>query len=269
MSPRKSKQLVAINCASIPKDLLESEVFGHVKGAFTGASADRLGAVLQADGGTLFLDELCEMDLSLQAKLLRFLQTGSVQRVGEDKPRPVDVRVVCATNRDPGAEVAAGRFREDLYYRLHVIPIELPPLRDREDDVLLIARRFLAQYAKEEGKAFSSFDPDVETAMLAHNWPGNVRELQNLIRKVCVLNSGEVVTLSMLPKELQGKANLAAGAGKEQLLQRSDEAIVPLETVIQRTIQAAIDKCGGNIPRAAQALGLSPSTLYRRLQALS
>jgi len=147
LSRRREKPFVAINCAAIPRDLLESEVFGHAKGSFTGATADRAGAALQASGGTLFLDEICEMDLGLQAKMLRFLQTGTVQRVGEDKPRPVDVRIVCATNRDPQAEVAAGRFREDLFYRLNVIPVDLPPLRERDHDVLLIARHFLRQFS--------------------------------------------------------------------------------------------------------------------------
>nr|MCU0790839.1 sigma-54 dependent transcriptional regulator [Nitratireductor sp.] len=178
-SGRRSGRFVALNCAAIPKDLIESEIFGHVKGAFTGATTDREGAAVAADGGTLFLDEICEMDVNLQAKLLRFLQTGTVQRVGSDKAIKVDVRIVCATNRNPLQEVQEGRFREDLYYRLFVVPVEMPALRDREGDVLKIAHSFLQTMAAEEGKRFEGFTADAEGMMLAYSWPGNVRELQN------------------------------------------------------------------------------------------
>ena len=278
LSRRREKPFVAINCAAIPRDLLESEVFGHAKGAFTGATGDRAGAALQANGGTLFLDEICEMDLALQAKMLRFLQTGSVQRVGEDKPRPVDVRIVCATNRDPQAEVAAGRFREDLFYRLNVIPVDLPALRERDDDILLIARHFLRQYATEDNKRFTRFAPDVEAALLAHGWPGNVREVQNVVRNVVVLNDGETVDIAMLPRPLQ-----SGGAGVVRPLAASQPSattvlggtgaaggsarIEPLDLVVRLTIERAIAQCEGNIPKAAAALQVSPSTLYRRIQA--
>ena len=154
-SARAHKPFVAINCAAIPKDLVESEIFGHVKGAFTGAVAHRVGAAAQAHRGTLLLDEICEMDLQLQSKLLRFLQTGTLRRVGASEDEKVDVRVICATNRDPLVEIAAGRFREDLYYRLHVVAIRLPPLRERGADVLEIARSFLTDFAREEGKRFA------------------------------------------------------------------------------------------------------------------
>jgi two-component system, repressor protein LuxO len=280
---RRDRPFVAINCAAIPRDLLESEVFGHVRGAFTGATADRAGAAIRADGGTLFLDEVCEMDPALQAKMLRFLQTGSVQRVGEDKPRVVDVRVVCATNRDPRAEVEAGRFREDLFYRLNVIPLELPPLVERDDDVLLIARHLLQQYAAEDRKRFARFSPEAEAALLAHPWPGNVRELQNVVRNVVVLNDGQTAALAMLPPQLQAGgtdpqplADAAAplpatlGPVAPRLVAAGPAAaadIRPLEQVLRRTIEQAIAACDGNIPRAAAALQVSPSTLYRRLQA--
>ena len=161
-SPRKKGPFIVINCGAIPKDLMESEIFGHVKGAFTGAHVDREGAASRASGGTLFLDEICEMDLALQTKLLRFVQTGTFQKVGGSKTEKVDARFVCATNRDPLAEVEEGNFREDLYYRLHVIPIHLPPLRERDGDVIEIARHFLTEYAAEEGKAFKKFDNAVE-----------------------------------------------------------------------------------------------------------
>lgn len=270
LSRRREKPFVAINCAAIPRDLLESEVFGHAKGSFTGATADRAGAALQANGGTLFLDEICEMDLGLQAKMLRFLQTGTVQRVGEDKPRAVDVRIVCATNRDPQAEVAAGRFREDLFYRLNVIPVDLPPLRDRDHDALLIARHFLRQFATEDGKKFTGFSPAVEAVLLGYGWPGNVRELQNTVRNIVVLNEGETVELDMLPRAFQGGTGGVPVAGVRSVAAPLPEAtmpIEPLDAVVRRTIERAIAQCDGNIPRAAAALQVSPSTLYRRIQA--
>jgi two-component system repressor protein LuxO len=276
LSRRREKPFVAINCAAIPRDLLESEVFGHVKGAFTGATSDRMGAALQADGGTFFLDEICEMDLALQAKMLRFLQTGTVQRVGDDKPRPVDVRIVCATNRDPLAEVAGGRFREDLFYRLNVIPVDLPPLRDRDDDVLRIARHFLQQYSVEDGKRFAAFSPVVEAGFLAYGWPGNVRELQNVVRNIVVLNDGETVETDMLPKSFSDTASAPSArplplpahvTGASAPAVTSSGEIEPLDTVVRRTIEKAIERCDGNVPRAAAALQVSPSTLYRRIQA--
>ena len=159
MSTRAAKPFVPLNCAAIPRDLLESEVFGHLKGAFTGALSDKPGAAAVADGGTLFLDEICEMDLSLQTKLLRFLQTSTIQPVGAARPIPVDVRIVCATNRDPAEEVRQGRFREDLYYRLHVVPIHMPPLRARPDDIMDIAQASLVEFAAEEGKALHRLPP--------------------------------------------------------------------------------------------------------------
>ncbi len=174
-------------------------MFGHRKGAFTGALQDREGAAALADGGTLFLDELCEMDLDLQAKLLRFIQTGSYRRVGDGTDRQVDIRFVCATNRDPLTEVAAGRFREDLYYRLHVVPITMPPLRDRGTDISLLANRFLKSFAKIERKDFKRFDMSAMAVVEGYAWPGNVRQLENFVRNVVVLNNGEVVTQDMLP----------------------------------------------------------------------
>ena len=198
-SARAGHQFVALNCGAIPRDLLESEIFGHVKGAFTGATSDRMGAAKLADGGTLFLDEIGEMPLDMQVKLLRFIQTGTFTPVGGTKPAHVDVRFVCATNRDPMAEVQAGRFREDLYYRLYVVPVELPPLRDRGDDVLMIARHFLTKFAKEERRRFHAYAPDAERMLRAYNWPGNVRQLQNVVRNIVVLHDGDLVTAAMIP----------------------------------------------------------------------
>ena len=208
--PREGRPFIAINCGAIPGELMESELFGHMKGAFTGATTNRDGAASLASGGTLFLDEVCEMDLPLQTKLLRFLQTGAIQRVGSAKTEEVDVRVICATNRDPEQEVREGRFREDLYYRLNVIPIQLPPLRDRGEDVVRIATAFLERFAEEEGKAFRGFEADALLLLESYGWPGNVRELQNVMRRVIVMHDGEAITTEMLPDAVRGLAPPAA-----------------------------------------------------------
>jgi two-component system repressor protein LuxO len=198
-SPRRANKLVAINCAAIPKELIESELFGHAKGAFTGAVTDRLGAFMEADKGTLFLDEIAELDLSVQAKLLRVLQTGEVKRLGEDKMRLVDVRIVCATHRNLPDQTRAGKFREDLFYRLYVVPIELPPLRVRGADVELIANDVLKRFAHEDGKQFTRFSQEAMAALRARDWPGNVRELLNVVRATVALHDGVQVELAMLP----------------------------------------------------------------------
>ena len=275
LSKRSAGPFVVINCAAIPRDLLESEIFGHVKGAFTGAVADRKGAALAASGGTLFLDEICEMDVGLQSKLLRFLQDRQVRRVGEDTPRAADVRIVCATNRDPHVEAAAGRFREDLLYRLYVVPVDLPPLKARERDIILIARDFLDRFAREDGKALRVFSRDAEDALVAYSWPGNVRQLQNVIRSVVVLNDGDVVTRDMLPAQVltpaqsflhASQASAPGEAPAPRIAPVPQPCIKPLDLVIRETIEFAIARCGGSIPKAAAALTVSPSTLYRRIQ---
>ena len=264
-SPRRDGPFVPLNCGAIPRELMESELFGHVKGAFTGAVSDHAGAALRADGGTLFLDEIGEMDLNLQVKLLRFLQTGTVQRVGSSKLEKVDLRIVCATNRDPLKEVEAGRFREDLYYRLHVIPLHLPPLREREDDVLLIARALLKQYADEENRRFTGFAPDVEAIVATHPWPGNVRQLQNVLRNIVVLHDAVLVERSMLPPPLNAVTPVERTPEPVVAGVRPVNAgIVPLWQVERDAIESAIAQCEGNIPKAAALLEVSPSTLYRK-----
>ncbi|HVT56086.1 MAG TPA: sigma-54 dependent transcriptional regulator, partial [Xanthobacteraceae bacterium] len=197
-SDRMGGPFIALNCSAIPKELMESEIFGHVKGAFTGAHEDRAGAAELAHGGTLFLDEICEMDLALQAKLLRFVQTGAVRRVGDTKLRNVNVRFVCATNRKPAQEVEIGNFREDLFYRLHVLPLHLPPLRERAGDIVRLARAFLSRYAEEEGRALKGFARGAQARIEEFSWPGNVRQLQNVIRRVVVLHDGTEVAAEML-----------------------------------------------------------------------
>ncbi|MEK8017059.1 MAG: sigma-54 dependent transcriptional regulator [Candidatus Parabeggiatoa sp.] len=285
-SPRCKKPFIAINCAAIPKELMESEIFGHVRGAFTGAVNERQGAAFQANSGTLFLDEIGEMDLDLQSKLLRFVQTGIVQKVGGSKPEKVDVRFICATNHDPLVDVQEGRFREDLYYRLHVIPITLPPLRERENDILLIAREFLTKYTEEENKPFTGFAPEIEAILLHYDWPGNVRQLQNVIRNIVVLNDGEQVTRDMLPAPLNKELHknrlgsimaisqknpeqtnsIVSFPSNAEMTKNNIQTIRPLWQVEKEAIVQAIEFCDGNIPKAAASLDVSPSTLYRKRQ---
>ena len=277
LSPRRDKPFVPLNCGAIPRDLLESEVFGHLKGSFTGAISDKTGAAAAADGGTLFLDEICEMDTDLQTKLLRFLQTSTIQPVGAPTARRVDVRIVCATNRDPQAEIEAGRFRSDLFYRLYVVPIHLPPLRERGEDVLRLAEKLIADYAQIEGKRFAGLSEPVRDAFLAYSWPGNVRELQNVLRNVAVLRDGPLVTLEMLPVKIAACASAPPAAARipqtppcpAQAQPGLREALAPLvgatlSEIEREFIEKTIEACGGSIPRAARMLDVSPSTLYRK-----
>ncbi|RJE77470.1 sigma-54-dependent Fis family transcriptional regulator [Pseudoalteromonas sp. MSK9-3] len=285
-SPRAKKPFVALNCAAIPKDLIESEIFGHLKGAFTGAIANREGAAGQADGGTLFLDELCEMDINLQSKLLRFIQTGCYQQVGSEKEVKVDVRFVCATNRDPLIEVQAGRFREDLYYRLHVIPVSLPPLRDRGADIIEIAEALFSKISKEEFHPYKGMAEGVKHAFMNYNWPGNVRQLENTVRNTLVLNDAQWIELDMVPAlpNTPNPAPLTPQPGKTALVNNNmpQEAaavvnpisnslsnmqeIEPLWIIEKRYIEQAITLCQNNIPKAAALLDVSPSTIYRKIK---
>ncbi|WP_245893440.1 sigma-54-dependent transcriptional regulator [Devosia naphthalenivorans] len=263
--PRANKRLVAINCAAIPRDLMESELFGVARGAFTGAHEDRKGAAELADGGTLFLDEIGEMDLSLQSKLLRFLQTGTLSRVGEAGVRRVDVRVICATNRNPMQLISEKKFREDLFYRLHVLPIHLPPLRQRPSDILVLARHFLALYAAEEHKAFSGFSNDVAAMLASSEWPGNVRQLQNLVRRLVVMFDGGEITAAMLASaDIESRGTVVAEPAPVRGERRP--AVLPMWQQEQRIIEDAIASFGGNVSLAAAALEISPSTIYRKRQ---
>jgi len=264
-SPRQSAPFIAINCAAIPRELMEAELFGAVRGAYTGAHQDRQGAAEAAHGGTLFLDEIGEMDLALQSKLLRFLQTGSVTRIGEASARAVDVRVICATNRNPMQLIAEKKFREDLFYRLHVLPIHLPPLRQRPADIMTLARHFLGRYAREEGKSFAGFCPDVADLFVAREWPGNVRQLQNLVRRMVVLFDGGSIDAAMVA---------AADIESRELVREEPQAfnafkrgpVLPMWQQEQRIIEDAVQVFNGNIALAAAALQISPSTIYRKRQ---
>jgi len=270
LGPRRDGPFVAVNCGAIPRELMESEMFGHVKGAFTGATTTREGAIARARGGTLLLDEICEMDLTLQVKLLRVLQSGEFTKVGGGEVERSDVRYLCATNRYPWAEVQAGRLREDLYYRLHVVPCAMPPLRERDGDVLLLARHFLALYAEEEGKTFTDFEPKAIEALTRYSWPGNVRELQNVLRNIVLFDDGPVVTASTLSRlDLQAAARSADGVSTLAALRVVSEpgrtvAVKPLWQVEKDAIEEALTWCGGNVPRAAALLEVNPSTIYRR-----
>jgi DNA-binding NtrC family response regulator len=266
LSPRAGHAFVALNCAAMPRDLVESELFGHVRGAFTGASGAREGIAARADGGTLFLDEIGEMDLGLQAKLLRFAQSGEFTPVGSDQPRRVDVRLVCATNREPLAAIRAGTFREDLYWRLAVVPIELPPLRDRGADVILLARHGLNRFGEEEGKRFDGFDAAAEAALMARTWPGNVRQLLNLVRNIAVMNPSGRVTLEMLPPSAEEAARPVVTSPSVPVSASTGAplGIEPLWRVERAAIEAALAVCGGNVNRAAAFLEVDASTIYRR-----
>ena len=282
VSHRRESPFVALNCAALPEHLIESEIFGHVKGAFTGAHEFRKGAIGQAEGGTLFLDEICEMDINLQAKLLRYLQTGLVKRVGCDWSEAVDVRIICATNRNPIIEVNEKRFREDLFYRLNVLPIDLPPLSSRAMDVILLANSFLKSYAAEERKQFIRLSVDAENLLMEHHWPGNVRELQNIIRKAVVIYDGIELQPEMLSiKPVSNKTNSndyqligLVGGSTQMTATDSMKIMAPVNinrtmTVIeQQVIESVIAHCGGSVPKASLILDLSPSTIYRKTEAM-
>jgi two-component system repressor protein LuxO len=271
---RADRPFIALNCGAIPRDLTESEIFGHVKGSFTGAVADRRGAASLAHSGTLFLDEICEMDLSQQIKLLRFLQTGNIQPVGSALAQEVDVRIICATNRDPIEEVKSGKFRQDLFFRLHVLTIAMPPLRERAADTLTLARHFLSAYSAEERKAFRRFSNSAELLLLGCGWPGNIRELQNVIRQAVVLNDAEELDAGMLSI---ASSSLACGHPDRQMigisgLRRVHAAMRLPQSFFTRelwkierdVIEETVLACGGSLPKAAKILGVSPSTLYRK-----
>lgn len=280
LSPRRKKSFIAINCAAIPETLMESEIFGHLKGAFTGASSQRDGAMASASGGTLFLDEICEMNNELQAKLLRAVQMEEIQKVGSDKLEKIDVRIVSATNRDPLSEVKQGNLREDLYYRLNVIPIELPPLRERENDVIELARAFVKEISEIEAKEFSALLPETETILRLYDWPGNVRELKNIMQSIIVMHSGKMISPDMLPSSFDAIKNpnsdsstatsniinIQTNISKEDAVSISNDNIKPLWQVEKDYVENVVDECNGNIPKAAALLGVSPSTIYRKIQ---
>jgi len=255
-SPRAGKPFVAVNVAALPADLLESELFGHGKGAFTGATSARRGLFEEADGGTLFLDEIGEMPLALQAKLLRALQDGEVRRVGENRSFAVDVRILCATHRDPAERVRQGLFREDLYFRLKVLTLKVPPLRARREDILPLAEQFL----QDEKPRRRGFREDAKAKLLGYSWPGNVRELQNAVKHGAALATAPEVGAADLPDDMQAQP-------RESSTARSRQATFPtLAEVEHEHILRVVEACGGSQIEAARHLGISRNTLWRKLR---
>lgn len=272
LSSRSDARLVSINCASLSADELEAELFGGL----TGSRSGRSDLLSLCDGGTLHLDEICDMDPALQSRLLRVLQTGMVPSRTTGTDLEIDVRVICATSRDPLAEIAAGRLREDLYYRLHVLPVVVPPLRDRRDDILPLAQGFLTRFAAEESRSFHGFDADAEARLLSYGWPGNVRQLENTIRQIVIMNDAAAVAYDMLPLMIRdtfsrGRSPAEDPRDKRRPVRagRPHSSIEPLWAQERRIIEDALDAFDGNIALAAAALEISPSTIYRKKQSWS
>jgi DNA-binding NtrC family response regulator len=264
-SPRRGRPFVAVNCAAIHRELVESELFGHEKGAFTGADARRAGRFEAADGGTIFLDEIGDMPLATQAKVLRVLEERAVERVGSTKPIPVDVRVVAATHRNLEEDVKRGAFREDLYYRLRVVEVELPPLRDRPEDIPAIADRFLGQLAERLGRPRKALDAAALARLARHPWPGNVRELRNAIEQAAVLSPGEKIEAADLRLDESRGAPAALPHAGESFGDAKRRAVDHFE---REYLLAALRKHGGNVSRTAEAIGMVRQSLQQKIREL-
>jgi len=258
-SPRKKGPFVAVNCAAVPATLVESELFGHVRGAFTGATDRRIGRFEQADGGTLFIDEIGDFELGLQAKLLRVLETLTVTPVGGHEDRKVNVRVITATSRDIRKMVQEGTFREDLYYRLNVVSITLPPLRDRTDDIPLLLEHFLKEISENKHTASKRISPEVVRRLVQYRWPGNVRDLRNALESMMVLAEGETLTERDLPERISEEA-------RDQTAPGELPTGLTMEELERMAIMKALDECSGNRTHAAARLKISVRTLQRKLQ---
>ena len=268
-SRRSHGPMIKVNCASIPKELYESEFFGHAKGAFTGATRNRSGRFELADGGTLFLDEVGEISLELQSKLLRVLQEGQFERLGEERTRTVDVRIVAATNRDLKREVEAGRFREDLYYRLNVFPIDIAPLRDRKEDIPMLAARFLEMACRRMNRTPSTLSEETERRLQRYDWPGNVRELQNTIERALILSrSGSLVVTLPVTRDSESPATSTTTPPPADEIRTYAE----MKDFERAVVLAALDRANGKVNGvggAAELLGVKPSTLFSRMKAMS
>lgn len=263
-SERRSQPFVPVNCASIPENLLASELFGHLPGAFTGAEKPRKGLFQEADGGVLFLDEITELPLSMQAKLLRVLQEGAIRSLGSDKETTIDTRVLVATNMNLEEEVVAGRFREDLFYRLETFQIDVPPLRSRGEDIELLAARFLSLYAIDQVREVSGFTPEAIALLRRYSFPGNVRELQNIVKRALVFGDSSVIEAGDLPERVR-RAGPAGADVSNSLAWMDDEGFLTLEEMKTRYIHHVLTKVDGNKRRAAEVLGMGRRTLYRYL----
>ncbi len=283
LSPRKPKELVDVNCAAIPKELMESELFGHERHAFTGANNRYIGRCERAHETTLFLDEISEMDINLQAKLLRFLQDFSFYRVGGKEKITVDTRVISATNRDPLDAISSSHLREDLYYRLNVIRIPVPSLRDHREDIPVLAEHFVAKYSDQHNKPFQGVSTEALDVLCIYSWPGNVRELENCIHQAVVLNNGEYLERSMLPEHIRSihtesselmfheeepeeKPEKVVTVAVENPNLKPKDQIVPLEEIEKQGIEEALKLTKGNVSKAAAGLQVSPATLYRKIR---
>jgi two-component system response regulator AtoC len=267
LSPRRDKLFVPLNCAAIPRDLLESELFGHVRGAFTGAQAERTGKFELADSGTLFLDEIGDMAYPLQAKLLRVLEEGVIERIGSNKPVKIDVRVVSSTNRDLAASIREGKFREDLYYRLNVFHIHLPPLRERCEDVAQLAEFFLGEFGGEMGKGTLTLTPDAPAVLQSYHWPGNVRELRNLMERAAVLGTGPQIDGSMMRLLLPpAQAQFAATEETPEPAADNLQLEPAVEELERKMILRALGVANDNKAEAARLLGVSERTLWSKLK---
>lgn len=265
-SDRSANRFVDLNCGAIPRDLLENELFGHEKGSFTGAHKRYNGSFEAANRGTLFLDEISEMDPLLQVKLLRVLQERSFMRIGGNEKIEVDVRIIAATNRNLHEEIAKGRFREDLFYRLNVVNVSIPSLRERREDIPFLARHFLEYYSAKNNRIFLDFAVDAMEALINYDWPGNVRELENTIERVVVLHNASQVRLKFLPKNIQ-KVNRTIAYSEPIGGAHSDEArVVPLEELERQAIQVALMQYRGNVALAAKKLKIGQATLYRKVK---
>ncbi len=260
-SRRRDAPMVTVNCAAVPANLLESELFGHVRGAFTDARTNRKGLFVQADGGTLFLDEVGEMPLEMQAKLLRALEERAVRPVGGQQEVPFDVRLIAATHRDLEAGIEEGTFREDLYYRINVVELTMPPLRARGTDVVLLAQTFLDHFAHQHGKPVRRFASPVAERMLAYGWPGNVRELRNCVERAIALARFDEVTVEDLPDQVRDDSKAQVPVATSD-----PSELVPLAEMERRYVERVMEAVAGNKRRAARVLGLDRATLYRKIE---
>ncbi|MFW6011144.1 MAG: sigma-54-dependent transcriptional regulator, partial [Desulfosalsimonas sp.] len=265
-SNRSNGRLVAVNCAALTESLLESELFGHEKGAFTGADRRRDGKFVQADKGTLFLDEVGEMSMSMQAKLLRVLQEGEIQRVGGDASISVDVRVIAATNKDLSQMVAEGNFREDLFYRLNVVNIHVPSLAQRTDDIPALAQHFVNLYAERNRKKIKGFTPQAMDRLLKHAWPGNVRELENVVERAVILCPGEYINEKDLPLNISGTEAIQQQPEAAHSEKEENNSAASLDEMEKSAITSALKRAGGNKSEAARLLGITRRTLYNKIE---
>lgn len=265
LSERSSNRFVDINCGAIPRELLENELFGHEKGAFTGAHKKYLGSFETAHQGTLFLDEISEMDVQLQVKLLRVLQERSFSRIGGNSRIEVDVRIIAATNRNLLRTIEEGSFREDLFYRLNVINIDIPALRERREDIPLLSKHFLDYYSVKNNRIFIDFSPEAMEALINYDWPGNVRELENTIERIVVLNDVSQVKLKHLPPQIQ-KVDRSIGYSEDAENVLEEKSVIPLEDLEKQAIEAALLKFHGNVAIAAKKLKIGQATLYRKVK---